>query len=167
MTLADLGKNIISSAPTLGAILGGPVGSAAGAVVSLIGSAFGITSTDPKEIVDRINADPDRELKLQSLEYQHAETFAKIAAGNFKSHVEDVESARERSLEVIKATGKDDMPALLTILLLAAFVMFGLSSLLPSLPKEASGLIGVMIGYLGKELKEALEYWFGSDKSDN
>lgn len=64
---------ITKFAPTIGAAIGGPVGVAAGYVVPVLANAFGAKSTDIKDLVNKILADPGSEGKLEAIEQEHGD----------------------------------------------------------------------------------------------
>lgn len=74
MTLQNIGQQIVKYAPTLGkALMFIPGGQIPGAVLSLLGTAFG--GTTPEEISTNIQRDPEAEFKLKQLDLQHAENI--------------------------------------------------------------------------------------------
>lgn len=64
MEWSDIGKTVASAAPLLGGALGGPLGAAAG---SLISSFFGVDDT-PEAVDEAIRKDPNAIIKLKQIE---------------------------------------------------------------------------------------------------
>ena len=85
---SDLIKIVGKSAPVLARALGSPL---AGTALALLSSAFGVS---PDNLAATIAADPEAELKLKTLEYQHAEELARIDAGDFQVATADSQNAR-------------------------------------------------------------------------
>jgi hypothetical protein len=105
MNLADLGRTIAKAAPLLGTALAGPAGATIG---SLIASKFGGGDANPDELNALIQADPEAALKLKEIENTHETQLAQIALQHAQTEAADFASARQASVDYVKATGQTD-----------------------------------------------------------
>ncbi|MBW2081675.1 MAG: hypothetical protein JRI39_00980 [Deltaproteobacteria bacterium] len=94
MDWEDLGKKIIElGAPLLGGTLGGPGGATLGAMVA---RAVGAEADVPKDIYEKIEANPDAAVKLRELELKHEETLQELALKRVQVEAErDLGAIRE------------------------------------------------------------------------
>lgn len=88
---------IANAAPLLGTALGGSAGTLIG---TLIANAFGANPKDPDDIIRKVMADPEHELKLQTLEMTHEETLKKLSNEHFALEVQNITSARDYNAKV-------------------------------------------------------------------
>lgn len=154
MNWKDIGRQVASAAPVLGAALGGPVGGAAGA---LIASIFGVDS-DPAEVSKAIKADPESTLKLIALEQQHEQALRQMALDERKAELKDVQQARE-------VHQHHWMPSALTILMVAMYgVAFG-ALLFWSIPDANKDMVNFMLGQLSGMLSGCVAYWVSSTRA--
>lgn len=98
--MADLGKIVSASAPLLGSVLNSVL-PGSGLIVSGLNALFGSDPNKPDDLIAKIQQDAEASLKLKQFEIEHQHDLAKIIAM-------DRASARERDIEVTKATGKSD-----------------------------------------------------------
>ena len=176
----DLGKAIAGIAPTLAAMLGGPLaGTAVGALEAALGlnqgaGADGITqviqtgqmTTDQIAAVRK--ADQEHAERLQEMQIDVLKLNASTAQAAVDAEVKDRDSARQREEAV-----KDTTPGRLAYIMVLGF--FALSGALVWLlvldpdkaikvPQPAWLLIGTIMGYLSAEAKAAAAYYFGGSK---
>lgn len=149
MNWSDLGKKVADYAPLLGTVLGGPSGTAVGALIS---KQFG-TETKPADIAKAIDADPNAALKLREVESNNETLLHQI-------EVRDKQHARD--------SFKDSrMPAVLSV---ALTLMIGLIVYLLFYVEVAPGakdVLFVLLGYVAKEWGGAMQYWFGTTRSSS
>lgn len=154
-------------APVLGTAIGGPAGTLAGGAISLIASAFGVEDTEnPGAIYNAISSDPDAVVKLRQIELDNKTDLEKIALQRDQAYLVDVQSARTREVEVVKATGKKDINLyLLAWTVVAGF--FGSIALLTfaPLPDSSSQAIFLLCGALIAGFGSVMHYFFGTNKS--
>mgnify|MGYP001344732870 CR=1 FL=1 len=162
MTWKDIGKKVAEAAPLLGNVLAGPVGGAAG---SLIATIFG-TEPDPDAVMKKIEQDPQAYLKLKELELNHAAELERLALQAETARLADVQSARSREIEVVRATGERDtnLYALAWIVVLGFFVLTGALMAFP-LQEGSSEVVFLLFGGLVAGFTQVLGYFFGSSKS--
>jgi len=159
MDWKDLGQEIIKlGAPLLGAALGGPAGAQLGALVA---GAVGGNPQDPASILKAIQQSADAATKLRELEMKHEEKILKL-------YMADVASARQREVDIVKATGeKDHFLYALAILIVAGFcALCGLLMWRP-LPEGSSQATYMLFGGWVSGFMAVLQYFFGSSKSDD
>lgn len=160
MNLSDLGKTVAKYAPLLGAVLPIPGGVAIGQAIA---SAFGGDVDNPADLIRRIEQDPEREIKLQQIAVNKEIEITKAILA-------DKQSARQREIDFIKATGKEDQ----TLKRLAYIVTLGFFTVLfllfvPHLEinEAEKSLILVLLGMLASKWQTIIDYYFGaSDKKD-
>lgn len=112
-------SNVISAVKDVSPLLGSAISasnSVAGMALSLISQSFGANKSDPEDILNKINADPEYKLKLKKIEYDHEEELARVSSEDYKNEVEDRKNARDRSLSL-----HDHMPNILAILFLIIY----------------------------------------------
>lgn len=165
-----VGKQLINiGVPILGTALAGPPGGlAAKAAISLIGAKVGIEEENitPTTVAELI-ANPDQVVKLKEIESNHAIRLEELI-------VEDRKSARQREVEIVKATGSRDINLYVLAYLFIAgfFVSIGamvwvlISGHWPeNIPQAVILLIGGLFGTLTSGVSAVLQYFFGSSKS--
>ena len=166
----DIGAAVGRIAPILGTALGGPAGGAIGALVS---TALGVGNS-ADEVEKALTVDPNAAIKLKQLQVEndamlkkHIEAMATIELEYERSRVDERKSAHLREAELAKA-GKDNtiQPALAIIAVGAFFAMvwYMLSYGLLEMSKEASFIIGNVIGIASAIAKDVYGYYFGSSK---
>lgn len=156
MDWKKLGKDVVSAgAPILGGVLGGPGGATIGAMVA---SLFDADPDDPKDIAVKMAADPESAIKLRTLELNHKVDFEKL-------YLADVQSARQREVEITRATGRINWP----MYILAGVIVIGFFTLVFVLMKyavpEGSREVAFMLfGALAASFGSVVQYFFGSSK---
>lgn len=148
-------------APIIGAALGGPLGGAAGALLS---SALGTKDADPKSIEQAIKSGTltgDQILALKQAEDQFALQMKQLDINSVedmeKLAIQDRDSARNREIQV-----RDWTPRLLAYGVTLGF--FGLLAFLlrHELPPSSKDVINLMLGSLGTAWLSIVTYYFGS-----
>lgn len=154
MNWKDIGRQVASAAPVLGAALGGPAGGAAGA---LIASVFGVENT-PDAVEKAIKADPESALKLRGLEQRHIERLTELENDRFRIETADVQSARGTH-------NHHWAPSALTMLLLTMYgAAFG-ALLFWAIPDANKDMVNFMLGQLSGMLSGCVVYWVGSTRA--
>ena len=154
-------------APVLGTAIGGPAGGAVGGAVSLLMGAFGLGGdSTPDQVAAAIAADPHAALKLKELEMTHQEELAKLALASDQAFLADRQGARQREVDVVKATGHSDhnLYILAWTVVVGFFALCGLLMQFP-LPKDSNSVVFMLFGSLGTGFGTVLQYFFGSSKS--
>lgn len=83
---------IEKSAPLLAGAIGGPFASVA---VQLISSMFGADGRNINDVVSKITTDPEAEIKLKKLEYDHQEALELIKSQQYAKEHDDIDDARD------------------------------------------------------------------------
>jgi hypothetical protein len=158
-----IASKIADLAPGLGAAIGGPGGAAVGLGVKTLAKFFGIdpaaenAEVQIQEALDKMT--PEQAIELKKIDKQFIVDMKKLDIDVFKLEVEDRNSARDMH----KVT-KSWVPAALTFcfFFLAAFITYGVFvNLFPEADRQ---LVGIVIGYVFSELKQATSFWLGSSK---
>lgn len=169
MEWKTVGEAVKKYAPMLGTLVAGPAGGAAGGAVSLLLGALGLEGdATPDAAMAAIQADPAMALKLKELEMKHQETLAGLVLQAEQAHLADRQSARDREVEITKATGKRD----LNLYILAWVVVggfLGLTGLLTfvTVPTENQGPVNQLYGALAMGFGAVIGYFFGSSQSSD
>lgn len=158
MSTQALIQKISSYAPLVGTALDGPLG---GLIGTLIENLFGASPKNPDELLNKINADPEAELKLKSLQYQHETELAQINAGNVKEEIDDVENARDREIQLAKLGIKDKMTHFLAFIIIGSVIGIVFAQLIPGINTSNSAIVGQTCGMLTREILQICSYYFG------
>lgn len=160
-----------TAAPLLGTCIGGPAGTAAGALasgaISLVASAFGVEESDnPEAIYNAIQADPDAIIKLKQIELNNKTELERIALQRDQASLADIQNARMREIEMAKATGKKDINLyVLAWLIIAGFFSLVILLMFIDMPEDSNGVIFLLFGALAAGFGQVLQYFFGTTKS--
>lgn len=149
-----LAKIVGVVAPGIASLLGTPF---AGIALSLLGSAFGGNGKDINSLQSVIAADPEAELKLKTLEYDHQEAISKLNSQDFQVAVGDKQDAR-RYGGVYKDFLKH-MAYLVTIGFFGAlFVLY-----LPlNISADEKNLLSMLVGMLSSKWQTIIDFYYGS-----
>jgi hypothetical protein len=175
MDWKEVGAKVLDFAPMLGTLLGGPLGTAGGALVKLIGNQLGLKSdeTTPENVMSMLQTDPATVVKLKELELNNKLELQKLVIEQERIDMQDRASARLRQVESEKVTGKRDY----NLYILAYLYVFGFfvttvvmtvltfSGQLPQeVPQFVVFLLGNLFGSLSAGTGMVLQYFFGSSK---
>jgi len=150
--------------PLVGTALGGPAG---GTVGGLLASLFGCENK-PDALAAAIQTDPQAALKMKQFELDHELDLQKLILQGEQMRLADVASARQREVDVTKATGKRDV----NLYLLAWIMVMGFFCLVALLvfkeiPKDSNGVVYLLFGTLATSFGCVIQYFFGSSKSSS
>lgn len=143
-------------APLLGSVLGTPL---AGVGISLLANLFHVDPKNVKALHEAIDADPEAKLKIKTLEYDHAETLAKIASSDYATEVDDRKSAR--SSAVLYKDFLRHMAYLVTIGFFAALVLLFCPIPVNSNTRE---LLSMLVGMLASKWQTIIDFFYGSSR---
>jgi len=182
MDWKEVAGKITKVAPVLGSILGGPAGAAAGGVISLIGSLFGLSEaeTTPDMISQIITQDPQSLLKFKELEMTHKIKLEELLIEREKVKIEedqmylqDIQDARRRQVDVEKATGKKDVNLYVlawtyiggyfVTTIMMTFLAFT-NNVPIAMPNYMVFLLGNLFGTLTAGVMAIVQYFFGSSR---
>lgn len=160
MNASDLGKQslgiVASVAPTIATALGGPL---AGAAVTFLEKALGMTTSTPQTLSAAITAaTPEQQVALHKADLDFKAHMADIGVSEDQLAYADRANARAREIAV-----KDWVPpALAVVVTLGFFSVLGDMLVLGAKLKEAGDVILVMLGSLGTAWTGIIGYYFGS-----
>ena len=185
MDWKDVASKIFKVAPVLGTLLA-PVtcgaSVAAGGIISMIGSLFGLTpeETTPDKINQLIEQDPQVLLKFKEFEMKHKERLEeliiekeKVKIEEQKNYLQDTQSARQRQVESEKVTGKKDVNlyALAWLFITGYFLTTIIITTLAftnnvpiQMPNYIIFLLGNLFGTLTTGVIGIIQYFYGSSK---
>lgn len=183
MDWKDIAGKISAEAPGVGALIGtisgGPVGAAvggaAGKALQMVASLFGISAATmtPQQLDSAIAADPVSGLKLRMAEMDHQQKMAEIALEEekqeheeTKAYLSDVQSARQREMEIAKAKGTNftfyALGWIVTLSFFGALVMVIFKPI--AMDTGMRDTINMLLGYLAGNYTTVISYFFGSSK---
>lgn len=143
----SIAKAIGAVAPMLATVLGSPL---AGVGISLLCSKFGGTPQDLSGLVTNINNDPEAELKLRALEYDHQTALAMIT---------DTQDARKYA-----PIFKDFLRHMTFLVTLGFFAALFLLFLPLQLSAEEKNLLSMLVGMLASKWQTIIDYFFGNSR---
>ncbi len=163
-TWDDIKPWLAKIAPMLGTAIGGPLGGAAGAIVS---SALGAKDASPESLAAAIKtgaltgeqmlalkkAEQDFQIQMTALGYKDAEALAEL---DFK----DRDSARAREIAV-----RDKTPMILAATYTVGFFAILARMLVKGVPKDGGEALLILLGALAAGSAQVLSYYFGSSSS--
>jgi len=157
-------KSIVSKTlPILGNAIVPGIGGIAG---SLIAEVLGVDPNDPKQIETELkNANPEVWAKLKESTMKHEERLIELGMENDKMYIADVQNARNREVEITKATGKFNTP----LYILAGLIVFGFFSTLGitmfvDLSASNLQISSLLLGTLATSFGMIIQYFYGSSK---
>lgn len=174
MNTAALSKNLLTLAPTLSALLLGPM---AGTAVTALEGAFGLSPGSGSDAITAVMAGggmtPLIINNVRAADQKHAEVMAglqvdvaKINADQEKTDAGDRDSARARQVQM-----RDRTPANMAYLIIGAFFVVSMAQLvalifypesIAKVPPEGWLLVGTLTGYFAQEAKAASSFFFGT-----
>ena len=127
----------------------------------LVAKVFGGDPADPKDLLARVEADNDAAVKLADIESMNEISLAKIAFQN-------TESARDREVQITKATGKLNWP----MYVLAAIIVLGFFGVMIAMffqviPEGSREIAFMLFGGLLTNFGAVVNYFFGSSKGSS
>jgi hypothetical protein len=154
--MADWMDTIKSVAPTVATALGGPL---AGAAVTALGSIF-VMSKPTTDQIGKLFSDgmitPDHLAEIRKLEMQYQDNEKERGFKYAELAFKDTDSARQMQIAV-----KSSTPTILSYgVLIGGGILMG--SVMYGTVKADSVMAGTIIGYVVAEMKQVLQFWFGS-----
>ena len=174
MDWKEIGRSLVSQgAPVLGGVLGGPAGAVAGKMVA---GLFGADPNSPEDVMNAITGDPAAIQKIKEFEATHRQELQRLQLEETRAFLADLDSARQREVEVAKATGQKDKDlyrmAYLVLGIFFAITLFllvviatGKNELIEELKNHPLAMI--IIGALISGFTQVLSYFFGSSKGSS
>lgn len=169
-------KDIVSSAmPFLGSLVGGPIGSQAGALLSNL--ITGKTNSSEDEIQSKLlTLEPDKLIELKKIDEQYKSTLIKTQFETEKLYFTDMDNARNLQVkaydhELSKEAPIIDLvfsriPAVLALFALASLILVILVLLsIEQITQDKKDIIEIMLGLLGALCSQSFNYWLGTTRS--
>ncbi len=166
MTWRELGNDLIGKGlPILGNVLLPGIGGTAGAMLA---KALGVDATPDAVGAAVAKLDPAEFAKLQEMEEQYKESLLQLGFENDKLYFQDVESARQRETDIVKATGKKDVNlyVLAWSIVMSFFALCGMLMFV-SIPAGQNSVVMMLFGGLGAGFTSIIGYFFGSSKGSS
>jgi hypothetical protein len=163
MNFKDLGKFLVQKGlPIVGAALSGgnPL-----TVAAMIANAFNANPSDPADIINKINLDPNSQIKLLELQQTHEIELTKLALQAEIENNKDRASARQREVDIAKAGQRDWMPAILATLIVLGFFSVLYAIMTTAGDPTDKDVLNIMLGVLGAQFAAVYSYYFGSSAS--
>lgn len=155
----DWMNTIKTLAPTVAMALGGPL---AGAAVTALGAAFGVTDATQDKIADVLRngqLTPEQVGKLRALELQYQNDEKERGFRYAELAFKDRDSARQANVQ----GGTQKLLFWLSLVLLTTSIGAEIFVLFRGVPGEADPLIvGRILGLLDSVALLVLNYWYGS-----
>lgn len=166
--LWDKVKTIVAGiAPILGNAIVPGVGGVAG---SILAQALGVENTPDALEAKLQNPTAEDIVKIKDAANKHEEELVKVAAENDRAYLVDRQNARQREIEIVKATGKKDI----NLYVLAWVIMGGffgtiigiivLKLMTPAVSLNNEPLLSLLLGSLSTDAGMVVGYFFGSSK---
>ena len=139
-----------------------------GLASSLICGVLGCEDTPEAIEVGIRNLTPAQIHDLKQAEMEHREKLLELSIEGDKIELKAIDNARQREIEVVKATGKKDW----NLYILAYLIVFGFSCVVgimifKKVPPESVGAVNQLFGFLGAGFMGVISYFFGSSKSSS
>lgn len=174
MDWKDIASNVASLAPSIGAAIGGPVGSVTGLGIKALCGLFGIDSTSPDaptQVETALNSmTPAQAIQLKKQDQDFQMQMEELGVKVFSLEVEDRNTARKREQEV----GSRET-AILAYMAVSAFIgvvsivlwaiLFGAG--METIGVLGGSLIGSIVTLLSQKVEQVFGYFFGSSKNSN
>ncbi len=166
----SLGQTVVNAAPFLGAALGtafgGPAGTALGTLAgNALKKAFGVETDDPAALKAAIEQDPQAAAKLAMAELEFKMELQRMDNDLTKAFLSDVQSARDREVKVVQATGKKDLSTevMAWLIILGFFTVLILRMCIQIEPGQTEN-VGMLIGCLITMTTTIVAYKWGSSR---
>lgn len=158
-------KAITAIAPTVGTLLGGPLGGmVAGQLSTLL---TGSKDATPKEMLQAFgSSNPDVFLQLQQLENDTKLQLEQMNIDLHKLQLDDVTNARQRQIELAKAGIKDWVPSIIALSVTFGFFLILILLLFVDAPEGTDKVMAMILGALSNSFGLVLAYYFGASIKD-
>ena len=159
----NAGKMLLKYAPTIGAVVGGPIGATLGIVGKLAG-VLGVSETATEQEISTaiMDASPEMLLKIKQLEANTEMRMRELELETDKLSVESTNSARD----LAKITGVHYQFTIFKVLtfVLVLFVAFLFYAILATvkIPVELNTLLSVIFGAVLKAWGDNIHFFSGS-----
>jgi hypothetical protein len=172
MNLNDIGNFVVKYAPTLGLALTSPAGAAV-AIANVVASAFGGDIKEPQSLLNKMQSDPELQIKLLQIQRDYDIKCQQIIADMefkqldheeelYKADVQDRESARTANNGNQNNNKRDFMPPVIAVLVIVGFYGSIASIMLVNHNEADRDILYMLLGVLGTAFISIINYYFGS-----
>ena len=171
--VGDIVKKIAPAAEGLLATFGGPPGMIAAGAIKAVTSVFGLDeSATPDVLIQAISADPQAALKLAMANQDFTLKQRDQDIEVMKAQLSDVQNARQRQVDVTKATGRSDnnLYVLAWVIMCGFFgTILGLIFLKMYYPavNTSDATLSLLLGSLSTDAGMVVGYFFGSSRGSD
>lgn len=152
----SLKKLVGTIAPFIASLLGSPF--AAAGIKLLSNALLGKDNASEEEINKAIAvATPEQLIELKRIDADYKIKMQELGIDEEKIAALDRDSARQREIQV-----KDNVPALLSVLVTLGFFGVLLTMIFYPIQSDAKDVLDVMLGALGTAWISCISYYFGS-----
>lgn len=159
MNLSDLGKEIAKyGAPLLGSVIGGPAGAAIGQIVA---AKFGGDINDPQDLLKRLQADPESNLKLCEIQAIQSVDLQRLAVQQAENELK-LSNANTADARATNLASNTVFPQILSALIVAGF--FACIYWIAAFEQDKSDhdVLYMLLGIIGTSFGAVVNYWLGS-----
>jgi hypothetical protein len=153
--LRDISAVVGKYAPLLGSVIS-TANPLAGMVVSLIASVFGANKDDPNDIINKINSSENAAQKIKELEIEHKNILS-------NNQLSDVQSARNREVEITEKTGKRDCVMQIIAILVVIFTFLTIAIIFfhpDNLSNNSIAMVNIISGSIISAFMLIIKYYF-------
>jgi hypothetical protein len=161
MNWQEIGGTVAKYAPLLGAVLPIPGAEFIGKAIQQV---FGPDVKDSKELIQKIEQDPDAAIKLRNIEAQEKIMLDKLLVDRLALQIQDRESARNREI-IIRDKTPGYMSLIFTIGYVATLLIVILLLKFSTVNAFEEKILEVIIANLSNANMFILAYYFGSTNS--
>ena len=156
--MKKLARIVSNIAPTLGTLVGGPLGAAGGAVVGRIAAALGAPADDEEAMVAALaTATPEQIAEVRKIDNEFKVRMKELGLRPDELEVEDRGNARSMA-EKLGNLPQIIFTVMLTVLI--AIVTYALFYV--EMPEENRVVAGTFLGVLIREWAGSMHFWFGT-----
>lgn len=156
--MKQLARIVSNVAPTLGTLIGGPLGGAGGAVIGKIAEVLGAPSDDEEAIVQALaTATPEQIARVKEIDADFKVRMKELGIKPHELEIEDRKDARSM------AKSQGNAPQIgftVMITTLIGGVVWSLFTV--DMPPENSTLASMFLGVLIREWAGSMHFWFGT-----
>lgn len=153
-TIAEKGVPILAAAAT-----GNPV-----AVMAMLANAFNANPNDPQDIINKINLDPNAQIKLAEIQATHQVELEKIALSYTQEENKDRADARKANVDNKKLSDEWIKAYLLVSVTLIIFACL-YALITQSITGEESNIVSSILGSSFTCLLSMVCFYWGSSSS--
>ncbi len=168
--LKSIGSKIMGVAPALAGAVLAPNPVTVIAALAAIKQAVGMSPDTPEAALDAALRDnPEIRLRLVIAEHDYNLAMRKADNDELFTRLADIQSARQREVSIVQATGKHDALhfclAVFGVLCPVALIFYLMAVGLPKMDQGTAVMVGGFIGVIIGEYKTIFGYAFGSSQS--